>query len=133
MISLIRFPLLPARLLPPVGRPPNGVQGVSLPSDSAGPIRVPAVRLPADADPSRSGETCMKSSLRSRVLGARSQPSDRRWRRPRSIPMLHRLEDRLAPAAIATLGCFIPFPNGASPHAGLVQDSSGNLFGTTQQ
>jgi uncharacterized repeat protein (TIGR03803 family) len=44
--------------------------------------------------------------------------------------MLHRLEDRLAPAAIATLDSFIPFPNGALPQAGLVLDGSGNLFGT---
>src|SRR5262249_7795050 len=51
-------------------------------------------------------------------------------RRSRSLPMLHRLEDRNAPASITTLASF-DNTKGAYPYTGgLVQDSSGNLFGT---
>jgi uncharacterized repeat protein (TIGR03803 family) len=51
--------------------------------------------------------------------------------RPTLKPWLEALEDRLAPAAVATLASFNPYPNGASPQAGVIEDSSGNLFGTT--
>ena len=50
--------------------------------------------------------------------------------RPRSLPLLlEQLEDRRVPS-VTTLASFTGI-NGAYPYAGLVRDSSGNLFGTT--
>jgi hypothetical protein len=52
--------------------------------------------------------------------------------RPVSRPRLEALDDRVAPAILSTIAYFVPYPNGNLPQAGLIEDSSGNLFGTTE-
>jgi uncharacterized repeat protein (TIGR03803 family) len=67
---------------------------------------------------------------RSKLDQSRCAKGRRRASRPTVKPRLELLEDRLAPANIVPLASF-NFGNGAYPYAGLVEDSSGNLFGTT--
>jgi hypothetical protein len=60
--------------------------------------------------------------------------SDLAWRdrlRAPARPRLERLEDRLTPANIVPLASFLN-TTGATPSGVLVEDSSGNLFGTAQ-
>ncbi|MBY0522985.1 MAG: hypothetical protein K2R98_06285 [Gemmataceae bacterium] len=66
-------------------------------------------------------------------VGSKARSERRRARgQTRSFrPCLESLEQRLAPAAVSTLASLVPFPYGTNPQAGLVRDSSGNLFGTT--
>ena len=74
----------------------------------------------------------------SSLFPARRRPIRKAGRRPtpwnRGNLHLEKLEDRLTPASIVTLVSFgSPGTDGASyPFTGLVADSSGNLFGTTQ-
>ena len=56
----------------------------------------------------------------------------RHKRRQQARPLLEHLEDRLTPANIVPLASFLN-TTGATPSGVLVEDSSGNLFGTTQQ
>jgi len=57
----------------------------------------------------------------------------RRQTPPKRVNLhLETLEDRLAPASIVTVASFASSgSNGEYPHGGLVEDSNGNLFGTT--
>jgi uncharacterized repeat protein (TIGR03803 family) len=52
-------------------------------------------------------------------------------RRGQACLRLEQLEYRWVPS-VATVATFYPFPNGFTPRAGLVEDSHGNLFGTTE-
>jgi len=60
-----------------------------------------------------------------------------RSRQPQPLParrgtrlVLEELETRLTPS-LSTLASFAGAPSGANPHAGLIMDSIGNLYGTT--
>jgi uncharacterized repeat protein (TIGR03803 family) len=53
--------------------------------------------------------------------------------RPTARLRLVELEPRIAPATLSTLASLTQFPGGAEPFGGLVQDASGDLFGTTSE
>jgi uncharacterized repeat protein (TIGR03803 family) len=65
--------------------------------------------------------------------GRRQRLLRRGWSRRRPAKLhLEQLETRVTPSySLSTLASFV-FPDGAHPDAGLIMDSSGNLYGTTQ-
>jgi hypothetical protein len=68
-----------------------------------------------------------------KTLGLEKKRAKRQAFRQRLKPQLETLEDRFAPAALTTLASFDSLSKGMFPQAGLVEDSKGNLFGTTEQ
>jgi len=67
-----------------------------------------------------------------RSIKAGHKPGEERARLPRHLRLLVEvLEDRVTPSVFIDLASFTG-SNGSSPYAGVVEDGSGNLFGTTE-
>src|SRR5262245_15584885 len=78
-------------------------------------------------------KTALARTYGSRRSGTHNKPfggSRRRSKRTTAGLQIELLEDRVVPANLTPLASF-DGSNGAYPYGGLIQDNSGNLFGTT--